>query len=1114
MLLPVTQESAYPCPVCHTLTTLEHPCPGCGRAPDPNAAAVITLDKELMRLQTQVDEARRRHDELNAQLAETRRRREAYATAVRMAVAAERSSGTVPTVPLEHQTAPVTQPAAVRAEASRGTFQILLFALGGLVLGIAAIIFTAWAWRVYGVVGRALILSGVTLVMLSLPPLADLRRLRGTAETFAVLGLSLLLLDGYAAWFVDFGGIRGTWDGYAYAGTVCAVTALAAYGYARLFRLTGPQFVALAVAQPVLPLYFAASSDIPEGWGLTFAAVALLNVGIVVIRPQRALSVAAWVFHAVAVAIAFLMTFFVWAFDGTVLSSVALMATALVFAAGALASGQRAHRIAGGMALALGLALALARPMPDDLSPERQLVAVAGAAALVALLAWAVSLYRPPPPPQVQVATEAMEERLPALWTTFDPAPPPPPPPPAPLPNPWIVGAHIGAGIALVAPAMVTLFWVLARGFTSVVDALPWWHADPGTPFGFELQFAVALLAGGAALLTRGVGRELVVVAGLVALALVIPANQPSLVDVVMAAVLLTWALRAPRMSSIKAIAALLLSGHALLAGQGTPASAALVMTGVVALGLAVATVSPKRGDRTIGGAAVGVVDLLLPWLGFTAVAAYGGDLVMSWRVLLLLVLLVPFMGSIRAYRGYHVVAGLVVILYPLWPDLPGTESQAIYAAVAAIAGAIVVFGCVWRWVPWVAAIPILVSLLWTGEDLGRVLWSSATPEVERANAIALTLVLVPIVGLTWRLGRKTALTIGGFALVLPVLMWLAIAGAEWPTLPAVTLLFGLSTIVTAVLRRMNPVFIVVGALLAVSGLYGAWSQDWTRISALGLVVVAMAVVAVAGPSLGARASGWGVGAAAAVELAHVAGDAAGLRPELTAYPVLLVAAILLALAFTPIVRGARPTVEAVAHAAALVAFVLCDGYLPALAGVFALWGVAIGLTALRSQPVLRASLAGAAEAIAWYLVLRSYDVGTLEAYTLPIALVALAVGVFFARDRMSWIAYGPALAAALLPSLGAVLLTTGGEERRLLLGIGALVAIVAGAVWRKQAPFVLGAGTLLVLAIHEIALAWKQLPTWIPLAIAGLLLVGLAVTYEARLRDLRRLRDAVGKMQ
>jgi len=92
--------------------------------------------------------------------------------------------------------------------------------------------------------------------------------------------------------------------------------------------------------------------------------------------------------------------------------------------------------------------------------------------------------------------------------------------------------------------------------------------------------------------------------------------------------------------------------------------------------------------------------------------------------------------------------------------------------------------------------------------------------------------------------------------------------------------------------------------------------------------------------------------------------------------------------------------------------------------------------------------------------------------------------------------------------------LTVPGEPlRRLALGLAGLVVVVAGAVRRRQAPVVVGGAVLALIALHEAVLLWDLLPRWIPLATAGLMLVGLAITYERRRRDLSRLRAVVGGM-
>jgi hypothetical protein len=207
--------------------------------------------------------------------------------------------------------------------------------------------------------------------------------------------------------------------------------------------------------------------------------------------------------------------------------------------------------------------------------------------------------------------------------------------------------------------------------------------------------------------------------------------------------------------------------------------------------------------------------------------------------------------------------------------------------------------------------------------------------------------------------------------------------------------------------------------------------------------------------------------------------------------------------------------VEAAAHATALVALSLSREQARPTAGVLAIWGVAVGLTALRKRLVPRVAVAAGLEGLAWIALLHAEQVDTLEAYTLPIASLAVAVGVLAARRReelSSWTAYGPALTAALLPSLAAVLIEPT-IPRRLLLGAGALLVVVAGAIWRKQAPVILGGFALLIVAVHELVLVWQLVPAWVPLGVGGLLLVGLAITYERRLRDLARLRDTVSRM-
>ena len=164
-----------------------------------------------------------------------------------------------------------------------------------------------------------------------------------------------------------------------------------------------------------------------------------------------------------------------------------------------------------------------------------------------------------------------------------------------------------------------------------------------------------------------------------------------------------------------------------------------------------------------------------------------------------------------------------------------------------------------------------------------------------------------------------------------------------------------------------------------------------------------------------------------------------------------------------------------------------------------------------------RALALGAAGSVllAWWLLLASERVALPEAYTLPAAVLALVAGHLALRARPgigSWVAYGPGLAAALLPSLASILVADGQGLRRLLLGTGALLVVLAGAREKRQAPFLVGGVTLLAVAVHEIVV-WDLLPRWGYLAIGGLVLIAVAMTYERRLRDLRRLRGTIASM-
>ncbi|HZD01954.1 MAG TPA: hypothetical protein VFA46_17700 [Actinomycetes bacterium] len=128
-------------------------------------------------------------------------------------------------------------------------------------------------------------------------------------------------------------------------------------------------------------------------------------------------------------------------------------------------------------------------------------------------------------------------------------------------------------------------------------------------------------------------------------------------------------------------------------------------------------------------------------------------------------------------------------------------------------------------------------------------------------------------------------------------------------------------------------------------------------------------------------------------------------------------------------------------------------------------------------------------------------------ALTAAVALLAGALARRRAPHLSSWLAFGPGLAVALLPSLG-LAVDQGGAARPLLLTAGALLVVLAGARARLQAPLVLGALTLVALGVNAVWPVAAQLPRWATIGAAGLLLLlWLGATAERRLAQLRELR-------
>lgn len=1130
-------DTRYPCPACGAPADLTVGCTGCSRAPDPTAAEVVRLSREITQLEPQVQRARHAYTELAGRLSALSRRRYELAAVVRAGLAASAGARPAPLVGPVPALVPVAAPGA--AETSTRTVQGLLFVLGGLLLGTAAVVFTAVAWAAVGVGGRASILAALTALALAVPLLAVRRGLRGTAETFAAVGLLLVVLDGYAAWSVDLAGVSG-WPGSRYAALVGGASAAVAVAYGRWSGLTGPWFAALLAAQPVLPLLAVGAEPGAAGWSLVLLGVALVNLAVLAaLRGRDGVAllvgrVSAGIGHVAALvgAASCALTPLILgrAAGSPLLAGLPLLLVALTgFGAAWLVGGRALRAVAAGLLVPV-LAAALLRPVAE-LRPSLLLLA----SATVALgLAAAVRIL--PVRSGAEVAGAGG----------------------------WRTGPRAGALLVAAGTAQVAALVTVALAVAAAGRSLPPWRGagrGPDLDWGWQLAPAVALGVGATVLLLPRRARAALATAGAVAVLLALPAGwsatwpQVLAVDLVGGVALLLAVLIRPatHLASLltRALGGAVLLGHGLLVALAAPAGV-LVTLGVIAVvGLALAVRRGAGPYRQVAGGGLLVAQLALP--GIAVVASFAAGAPPWWQARFALIAAgLPLVAVLAARRqrvdliGYAVTGALVAMTVPGLAPLvaAGNEPIALYAALAALGVALVV-----RWnrpedttqlsvsvvvggalavVAVLAALPRVLAAL-VSPYPGRV-WSGVPTVVAEPAALPVGLALVVLAVAAVVAGRRVrppvlpALPFAAAAL--PVL--LVAVGAPWPVLPAAVLLAGSAVLLFAALAAprpgLAPIAVPLGVVLVASGVAGLLATRAGSLAAEGVLLVVAVVVAVGGRTVEVRVAGCLAAVGAASALAVTASLVGGLPLRAAAYPLLAVAALVLAVAAatTPARGLVGRVLDAAAQAVALVAAVLTVEAARHLATVCVLWGVAVALRLLRrGEPAGRrwafAGIAAGSELLGAWVLLAAGGVTVLEAYTLPAAALALGAGLLALRTRpglTSWPALGPGLVAALLPSLVSVL--TGPDPqpvRRLLLGAAALGAVLAGATRRWQAPVLLGGGVLTLLALHELARGWDLLPRWIYLGVGGLALVGLAATYERRRRDLAQLRAAVGRL-
>ncbi|MDQ1604786.1 MAG: hypothetical protein QOE01_2631 [Actinomycetota bacterium] len=367
---------------------------------------------------------------------------------------------------------------------------------------------------------------------------------------------------------------------------------------------------------------------------------------------------------------------------------------------------------------------------------------------------------------------------------------------------------------------------------------------------------------------------------------------------------------------------------------------------------------------------------------------------------------------------------------------------------------------------------------------------------------------LVMALGLAWAFAQPVAtlvaLPVGvGVLLAAAVLERLRPADLTWLWPSEVVAASALAVIEAGALARHSgagwpALWTLVLGLLVAAGLSGAPLTDGTARRAGAMIAAIAAVgdsVAVCWWAGGSTADLGLTGAVAAAVLLGAAGWAGRVVGDDVAGDVLVVGAFSAALAVP---------------ATALDSDRLW----------LALLAVGVGMAVLAARPGMHRAgwLAGLLLTASSWVRLADSHVTAPEAYTVPAAVVLLAVG-FLQRRReqtTSWRAYGSGLALALTPSLARAVTDTG-ATRPVLLGLAALVVVLVGVVRRLQAPLLLGGAVLAVDALVQLApylaQAYDAVPRWVAIATAGLLLVVVGATYERRVGELRRLRHSVARL-
>jgi len=1050
---------------------------------------------------------------------------------------AARSTPTPPP-PAYRPSAPRPQPPAIL---SGLTVPKILLGLGALCLVVAALVFLIVAWQELGVAGRTLILVAFTVTAGGLAGWSARSGLRSGAESMTVVALGLLLLDLAGArtsgWFGDLGPA-----GFAVlAGSVVGSVAVA--GALAVRRTPEPKLLSaeIAGALGVLTVDAGLGGLVGNDWTAPapWATAALVVSGVAAAGLVRARLKTAAVGAAGLAGLAWLSLTF------TGLARVAehpswlglfddfrvwpLLLAAAVAAAGATARTAPMPIRSAAAATAVLLLSGLAVGPSLDGSSEAICLTLAALVAAHAVAAW----------------------RLPRPWISVTAAP--------------TALAGAGLGVAAVAVTVRAVAALLDHGLWTGTAHTTADTGDVSGTWALILPIAVAATALAASTLLRCFGGDparllLPGCAATVAAAAVAPTLHSAPLAIVATclvlatAALVALALRRPEDSAtawtIAVLTGLLALGTALVDDGTTVAVLAILVAALGAAELRGTGFLPEVGHWSLPVAAAGLV-----W----SVASVSG-LPMEWRAAPVIVVLagLALLRPNNAHEASGLAASLIATLVAATPALseaPVGDLRPLAGHLAAI-GVVAAVLTLFRAQPragLVSLAALIVATLAAWPDR-----ATATAVLALLTAVALAFEVRRVVGTApvWRLARAVAPLAGGALIwtatqlaveqglavdlpwtALPVVLVMAAVVLRWPsyerdsaagiaaTVAALAATVGPDSVATEALTcylTIAAITCTISALMHRDRLPLAWAglglpaaaaitaadHPWLQMGVLALLTAACVMhelrddedLARAGRMLAPLAGG---------ALLWVAAGLTDLPDLARAVPVVVVLAAVAAWRAEPEREIPAASAAALAAVASLIGPAGPD---PSWLAIYlTMGGVATTASSLLHPTRRQLAWVGLAFfSLAQWIRLQQIGVDTVEAYTLPLAVVLLVVGTraLLTGTQSSLRTQGAGLGLAVVPTLLQVLVEPIGP-RAVLLGAGCLLLIGVGVHRRWAAPLLHGAGAIAVLVLRQSTHA-QVLPQWALIGLTGVVLTFVGLTWERRLADVRRAADYV----